>query len=187
MTGRNASLVCALLLTALSARSSAMDFPELSGFLGDYMGMHQSTEIEGIFVVSNNDKKIVDYSRFLIDPITVQLSRNAVAYRMDENELKSIAKNFRGNIIAALETSNSIVNEPGPGVCRVRVAITDILKTGKKGAVGIIEAEFIDSTTEERIVAAVTSDKGMKLNEWTDLLRDRLTYLHSQTRVFQFE
>ncbi len=186
MTRRIAGLMCALLLTAGSAHS-AMGFPELSGFLGETYGWHQSSEIKGIWVVSGTNKRIVDYSRFLVDPITVQLSRNAVAYQMDDNELRSIAKVFRANIIDALKASGPIVNEPGPDVCRVRVAITDILKPGKENAVGVIEAEFADSTTGERIVATVTSDKGMKLNKWADMLKDRLAYLTSETRVLRVE
>ena len=81
-----------------------------------------------------------------------------------------------------------MVKNPGPGVLQVRVAITDILKGGKIGsATGIVEAEFIDTQTNERVAAALTLNEGMVLDEWARLLRNRLKYLHSETKIYQFE
>jgi len=110
--------------------------------------------------------------------VTIQLTPEAKAYNMNKGDLAKVAKDFRDNIKSALQTQYTIVESPGSGVLQVRVAITDIFKKSDKGhSKGIVEAEFIDTQTKERIAAVLTSAEGMYFDEWAGLLRDRLEYL----------
>ena len=188
MTKGKVSIISALLLFVISGCSSTTNWPQFSGFLDDYTGMHRSSEIEGVFLIKHGTKNVNDYSKFLVGPVNIRLTPDAKAYSMSKTELEKIARSFRNDIIRALKTNHTVVNKPGKGVLLVHVAITDILKSGSSGsAKGIVEAAFIDTSTKERIAAVLTSDKGMYFDEWAGILRDRLHYLNSATKVYKFE
>jgi hypothetical protein len=177
-----------VLLAGFVGCTSISNWPEFSGFLDDYRGMYRSSEIEGLFVIKDGDKNVNDYEKFIVDAVTVQFTPNAIAYNMNENELERTVESFRRDIIAALEEKYTVVENPGAGVLRVSVAVTDILKNkGSSSSVGIIEAKFIDTQTRKRVAAVLTSDEGMILKEWAALLKDRLSYLDSETKVYQFK
>lgn len=185
--GKN-NILCIFMLTTLIGCASTSNWPEFSGFLGDYQGMYRSSEIEGIFIIKHKAKNVDTYKKFLVDPVTIQLTPDAEAYDMERKDLERIARSFRSDIKRALQKNYTVVESPGAGVLRVRVAITDILKDkGDDSSVGIIEADFIDTQTKERVAAVLTSAKGMVLSEWAGLLKSRLEFLDSETRVYKFE
>jgi hypothetical protein len=175
-----------ILLVQLVGCSSTVDWPQLTGFLDSYAGMYRSSEVEGIFVIKHKAISVNDYSKFLVDPVTIQLTPDAKAYTMERKDLERIASVFRSDIKRALQKNYSVVENPGAGVLRVRVAVTDILERSSSGSSkGLVEAEFIDTQSKERIAAVVTSTEGMLLDEWASLLKGRLDYLNSDLKIYQ--
>jgi len=185
--GRN-NILYVMLLALFVGCTTTSNWPELTGFLDSYTGMYRSNDVEGIFVIKHKAKNVNDYSKFLIDPVTIQLAPDAKAYEMERKDLERIASGFRSDIKRALQKNYTVVENPGAGVLQVRVAITDILKRSSSGSSkGLVEAEFIDTQSKERIAAVVTSAKGMFLDKWASLLKGRLDYLNSETKVYQVE
>jgi len=175
-----------VLFITLAGCQTTSQWPQLTGFLDSYAGMYRSSEIEGVFVIKHKEKNVNDYTKFLVDPVTIQLTPDAKAYTMERKDLERIARSFRSDIKRALAKNYTVVESPGPGVLQLRVAITDILKQSSSGSSkGIVEVEFIDTRTKERIAAVVTSSKGMFLDEWASTLKGRLDYLNSETKIYQ--
>ena len=80
---------------------------------------------------------------------------------------------FHDAIVKAITDSGArLFTRPGPGVARIRVALTDLKETGALNVlpqasllgVGVggaaMEAEFVDSVTGKQIAAVVESQKG---------------------------
>jgi len=136
------------------------------------------------------------YNRVMFDHVVFYLKEDSKYKGIQPEEMKELADMFHVAAVKALEGAYPIVAEPGADVLRVRVAITDIepsnpaasglttvLPIGlavsiiKKGATGKhmgvggagMEAEFLDSLTNERLAAAIDTKWGSKLSGMTKL------------------
>ena len=128
----------------------------------------------------------MDYSKFIVAPVTIYLAADAKAYNEDPVKLKSIADAFHSQIVSALQEQGTVVDKPGDGVLLITVAITDVynIKSSVKAAKGLLEAEFVDTKTRERIVALMTSQKGIVFAKFADLLKNKFKELTKTTQVY---
>jgi hypothetical protein len=144
-----------------------------SGFLKDYSQLKPSREHEGVQSYQNPSKSLQDYDKFLIDPVIVHFAPNAQGSGVDPIKLKKLTDYFLYEAVRALVKRYRVVSEPGPGVLRLRMAITDVQTTQpmfnihpatKLLGLGIggasMEAEALDSKTGERILAVVDKRSG---------------------------
>lgn len=149
-----------------------------SGFLGDYSEFKKDPELEDSMQWRSLNKSLKDYDKFIIDPIIIHFAPDAEGTAINPDEVKELTDHFRNQAIEALNESPhyQVVDTPGPGVLRMRVAITGIEKTtplmnihpGMKlmgGGLGgaAMEAEGIDSVTGERVIAVVDARSGGRL------------------------
>ena len=188
-----------------------------SGFLDGY-DLLQPAPSGG--VAMSYRKQGVDFSKYnqiMLDPILVWYSAGADYKGISPDDLKAMTDYFRQAIIKAVGDAYPVVEKPGPGVLRVRIAITDlqptkpalntitsltpaglVLGTGA-GAAGYvppgvgeagIEAEFLDSATNQQVAIFVDRKVGKKydivqgtttwgqiqgaFDEWAKLFRQRL-------------
>jgi len=163
-------------------------WPNISGFLNDYKGMYRSEEIEGMFVIKHPKKRISDYSKFLIEPTMVYLAPTIEIDGVNEEVLRKVALNLHDELTTAFANRRAVVKRAGTGVLRIRVAITDVLGIIKEDIEGgVIEIEFIDSRTGERIAAILQAREGLILTEWAALLVDQFAELKEEKRVYTFE
>jgi hypothetical protein len=158
-----------------------------SGFLGDYSQLTRGGEGEAQLRYINPDVDWKKYRSVLIDtPVVYVDSETTNLIKADQ---KRLTDKLHDALEAALETNFEIVEEPGPGVLRVRTAITEAqgskillnaatglvpqlrlatmigsMATGTAVLVGkcSIEAEILDSTTGSRLAAAVDQRAGRK-------------------------
>ena len=72
---------------------------------------------------------LAQYRRFLIEPIQVRLADDAAYKTVDPTELKALADYLQQTLARALAPTYQVVIKPGPGVLRMRVAITDLVPT----------------------------------------------------------
>jgi len=192
----------ALLLYGLSAGSArADDKPEFSGFLGDYSQLQSRPDSQLIYNYAYENLKLFSasakYDKFLIDAVTVFPSKDADFKGINANDLALLEKYFRDALVKALTENNGyqVVEEPSPGVVRIRAAFTDLvpvnpvmnttttilpqarllsgaisLTTGSNLFVGQIgmEAEFLDAQTNERLAAWASKQAGKKYVPFTD-------------------
>ena len=100
-----------------------------SGFLSDYSQLKPSKVVEGAMDYRNPKRKLVNYKKFMLEPYKVYFAANADGISIDPAELKNLVDYFRDETVKALSKRYQVVNKPGPGVARIRVAITSITKT----------------------------------------------------------
>ena len=174
----------ALLGCATTRQSSGV---ERSGFLGDYSELRPGQEDEAQLVYFNPAARWLEYDAILIDSVT--LWRDARTEDVPAEEAQRLTDYLYAALHKELSRDYRIVDKPGPGVLRLRAAVTEakgskvVMNTVTSvvpqlrllatlggmatstailvGKVGV-EAELTDSLTGERLAAAVDERQGTK-------------------------
>lgn len=165
-----------------------------SGFLGDYSQLAPSPRVQGAMVYRHPQKPLASYQKFFLDPVVVHFSPDAEGTALDPAQLFELTSYFRTELSLGLSARGKLAPSPGPGVLRVRIALTDVKTTTpimnihpatKLSGLGLggasMEAELVDSITGERIMAAVDSRPGSRLG-----LTQGLTKLGHAKEVIRF-
>jgi len=135
---RRASAVLALLLAlppgcGLRASSGPAGVtaapPPSSGFLDDYSLLREGGTDELRWVYRNPDVDWPRYHQVLLDPVTLWRSGRGSLGPVPEEDLLRLVADFENALRARLSDSYRIVTQPGPGVMRIRLAITDAKAT----------------------------------------------------------
>lgn len=170
-----ASLVAVVVLVGCASKP-----PPRSGFLANYPDLKPDRYgNEQLLWWERPDFDWKRYQKLMIDPVVVYYHPKAKNKEIRPDDLKLLTDEFRDVVIAELGESFPVVNTPGPGVLRVRAAITEIIPASPTLNVittalafvpldmggASIEAEFIDATTNQRMAAMVE----LKLGTPTDL------------------
>ncbi len=195
MRGRFASIGAALLLSACGA---GRDFRP-SGFLGDEELAFELSD-QGNLVYLPSETDLSRYDRILLDDVEVWLDEETRHRGVSWVELRRFAELFEASVRRALEDGYPIVDEPGPGTLRIRIALTEVrprvdgystrenlgygdpltvdrvsLHGTRLGMERVsVEIEFRDSVTNARLAAALaqrTSDAGDDETSWEAIAR----------------
>lgn len=178
IAGSAALALCAGMAVAAGAAQ------EPSGFLGDYSELKPREGDGSMLVYRKAEGALAAYDAFIVDPVLVWFHPEAKGRGVDPDDLKALADTFRTEVVEELEGHGyTVTSEPGPGVLRVRVAITDVDPAGpvanvaaKAGGVALgvpllpsldigsaaIEAEMLDSTSGERLAAVMDAKRGRR-------------------------
>ncbi len=148
---------------------------QTTGFLSDYSRLE--AESETVLLYLNPRKPLGNYSKFIIDPIAVHFHSIDEGTDISSEELAELRQYMYKAVYNALLNRYSVVRQPGPGVARLRLAITDLDKsspvlnaipTTKLTGVGLggasMEGELLDSVTGEQIGAVIQSQEGERLS-----------------------
>lgn len=182
---RNARIaVAALVVSAalVAAAGAAQGTP--SGFLEDYSELKPREGDGSMLVYRKAEGALAGYDAFIIDPVLVYFPPVAKGHGVAPDQLKDLADTFRAEVVEELEEHGyRVTDQPGPGVLRVRAAITDVDPAGpaanvaaKAGGVALgvplipsldigsaaIEAEMLDSVTGERLAAVMDAKRGRR-------------------------
>jgi len=183
-----------------------------SGFLGDYSQFKPGKEgVAQVYIKKGVDFK--KYKKLMPDHVVFYLKEDAQYKGIQADEMKELADEFHKAFIKAFGDAYPVTDTPGPDVLRIRVAITDIepnkpglsaistvtpvglaVSTIKKGVTGkhtgvgstSMEAELLDSLTNERLAAAVDSRTGGKLegmSKWGSA-KEAFEFWSKRLRVF---
>ncbi len=197
-------LLCLFLLIGFSACTKQTK----TGFLDDYSQLSPSPHAQGAYSYFNPNpsNSLGQYSKFIIEPIYAFLTPEE-RQEIGDTELGELIEYFHTQIVLAIGDEYAIVQRPGPGVARVRIAITDIINAkpvlnihpamilsgvGLGGA--CMEGEVLDSETGERVAAVIDCQKGRRglaglkkyeqskhvLKEWAERFRARLDEAHGK-------
>jgi len=158
-----------------------------SGFLEDYSQLQPGGEGHAQLVYINPNVDWKKYNAVLIDPVTVWLSSEAS--ELSQADQKMLTDKLHDALVEALGKNYQIAEEPGPGVLRVRTAITEAqgAKLAMNAVTGIVpqlrlltmiggmatdtatfvgkcsaEGEVVDSVTGTRLLAGVDQRAGTK-------------------------
>lgn len=181
-----AAIVCLLGACAtMQARST-----NTTGFLGDYSQLKEGGEGKALLVYIDPNANIKSYSRILMDPVKLYASSENSMENVSLDDRKKLLNYTDAAIREKLAKNYVFVREPGPGVMRLRIAITEAdssyvvldtvstilpvglalagLQTAATGSCSFVgsagvEAELQDSQTGKRLAAAVDRQVGGKV------------------------
>ena len=181
-----------------------------TGFLSDYSKLKPYSDVTYRNIPSQ--ATIRRYSKFIIDPVVVHFHTGSKAIeerskgKITEQDVTDLKNYMHDAIVKAISDRYPVAYRPGPGVARVRIAITDLKKanvlmnihpgskllgSGLGGA--SLEAEWLDSQSGEQIAALLESQLGDRLSldglsewgdakaimdDWAKRFRDRLDEAH---------
>jgi hypothetical protein len=126
---RRAHLLTAtlLLLLALSACATrrARQPADMSGFLDDYSLLREGGKGEVALVYRNPDADWRAYDKVLLEPVTLWRSGRQSLDPLPEADLLRLIADLENAVRRRLGEQFTMVQEPGPGVMRIRFAITE--------------------------------------------------------------
>ncbi len=146
-----------------------------TGFLSDYSRLETVSDTMLQYVVPTNEFR--SYRKFIIDPVDVHFHGNAKGTDAKSKEIAELRQYMHAAFQNALLDHYNVVRRPGPGVARIRIALTDLEKSSpalnvipqtKLMGVGLggasMEGEVLDSVTGKQLAAVVQVQKGKKLS-----------------------
>ena len=181
--------MAALVLLSSCTSTSQMRKVKASGFLSDYSKMTKGWDGRAQLVYINPNVNWMAYNRVMIDPITVYAIPGNPLDKLPREQLIALANYLDSALRDELGKSYTIVDEPGSGVMRLRVALTEAgagrpvlgvvssltppglalaalkkVATGQATATGSarIEMELVDPQDGSRLAAAVDAQAGNK-------------------------
>jgi len=155
---RITTLVAAALL-ALSASATAATFGDYQsvGFLSDYGKLRQQPGSDA-YGWSEPATQIGAYDKVIVDRIKIYLKQDAERGEIDPTSMKALADYFHDAIIKQLRRHYQVVREPGPGVLRLRVAVTDLVPNKPEASVMTLAIPF--GGVAEAGIGALGGDAG---------------------------
>ena len=149
---------------------------EYAGFLKDYSKLAPNPELDGdvkTFAQAGAQNSLRNYIAVVVDPVEVYLASDADDRKLPEKTRAAAANYFRAALTQAVFDAFPVVDQPGPLVLRLRVALIGVADGGSIAAadratqqedviesaaditkVGV-EMELVDSATGEQIAAMV--------------------------------
>jgi hypothetical protein len=122
---RLAIVLTILALAGCASRAAAPRPLRISGFLDDYALLRESAPGDVRHVYRNPDADWAGYSKVLLEPVTIWRSGRKSLEPVPKEDLLRLVEDFQGAVRARLARDFRVVDEPGPGVLRIRLAITD--------------------------------------------------------------
>ena len=177
-TGFRWMAVSSILVLGLLVGCSGRPKVGHSGFLGDYSQFKPHPDVKGAMLYEHPSRSLKQYNKFIIDPVVVHFAPDAKETAIDPDELKELTDYFEEQLVKGLSESGhyQVVSAPGPGVLRLRIAITGIEKTTpianihpamKMSGMGLggaaMEAEAVDSVSGDRVAAVVDAQSGGRM------------------------
>jgi hypothetical protein len=187
---RISGALCAVALIAGCAGTQRARDVQTSGFLGsDYSLLRAGEEDEALEVYRNPNVDWAAYDKIKLDPVTIWAGEESAFEDFSAADQQTLADAFYTAIHQELAQDYEMVDELGPGVLRIQVALTEAqasnptmdtissivpqallissakgLATGKPGFVGeaSAEAKVTDGATGELLAAAVDRRVGGK-------------------------
>ncbi|MHC5001769.1 MAG: DUF3313 family protein [Planctomycetota bacterium] len=190
---RNA-LLAASIFAAASIGGCASNEPAppvRTNFLSTYKNLEQVSDTTWRYL---NTAEIAKYNRFFVPEARVFPAEGARAVQTTWGDLNMAREYLQQTVINHLsEGGYEVVQNPGPGVAEVRLALTEAFDAGNR--VGLnIEAELLDSLSTIQMGALLESQMGQNLTLtrfWTEhdakaimdssqRFRDRLDEIHGR-------
>jgi len=114
-----------VLLSAGCTHRRASPPTEMSGFLDDYTLLRDGGPNELWRVYRNPKVDWHAYRAVLLEPVTLWRSGRKSLDPVPQEDLLRLVTDFQGAVRTALGEGFPFVEQPGPGVMRIRLAITD--------------------------------------------------------------
>jgi hypothetical protein len=179
----------AMLLAGCSTTTLQTRSTQMSGFLSDYSMLKKGDDEQALLRYVNPAVDFKSYDKLLIEPIQVFAAPQSKLAKTEKKDVEALVNYLHATVLDQLRRDYTLVQENGPGVMRLRIALTeakgsklvlDTLSSAipvgmaisaiKQIAVGTptsvgsarVEMEMVDSLTGTRLAAAVDERAGRK-------------------------
>jgi len=112
------------------------------GFLSDYSKIPHTKNADGDYVYVDEQVEFNTYNKLLVDRIKIWFKEDSKYKGIDPDELKVLTDYFYDAINKAVGDAYPLVKEPGPGVLRMRIAITDLEPNQPMASVATLAVPF---------------------------------------------
>ncbi len=168
--------------------------PPKSGFLGDYSNFEKIRDDAPVwdFTDPTGEKrdsrrvelwrdvsgltKLGQYERIIVEPAVLRLQKDSRGVHIDPAMLNELAQYAHDSLVTALQDRYPVADQPGQGVLRFRVAITDVYPSdvfvqdqshtakvaNSSAGGGTIEGEAVDSVSGDRVFGIIGKIKGSR-------------------------
>ena len=193
--------IAAILTAAIGlagCAASGMKNVEKSGFLKDYGQLQPGGDDRAALTYFKPGVDFKPYTKLMFERVVVFLNPTSESREIDPTILKELTDFYQNALLEAVRDGYEVVDQPGPDVLWVRVAITDMVPSNPTAntlssiiPVGMVvagatkaasdanlgtgeaatEMEVLDSMTKERLAAAVDRRQGGKSafrGKWVD-------------------
>lgn len=150
------SIQRALLATGVLVLSLQTTFATASDFIENMPQLAQDPDRPGAMIWEKPGFNRADYTRVMIEPITIYISPDSKEKGLNADELKVLADGFVEAVTNTLEPEIPVVNQPGPGVMYIRAALVDVKMANKKrGLLGYTPVGLVVTTAANAAGARV--------------------------------
>ena len=123
-TGFRFSCMLSAAFLSVVAAAGCASAPSTTGFLSDYSRLEPDGSKRLAFV----DSGLGQYSKFIIERVVVRFHDPAKEEKEDSETVAELRTYMEDAISKAISDRYAMVSQPGPGVARLRVALTDLDK-----------------------------------------------------------
>jgi len=202
MSKRTLSIAAILGLALLAA--GCAQTPQQTGFLSTYANLQSVSSTRLNYIGPD----VGNYSKFILDPVQTTFYDNEGTQDIAPEDIDHLKQYMYEAIVKAMSDKYTLVSDPGPGVARIRIAITNlkastpalnIIPQTKMTGLGLgqasVEAELVDSQTGQQLAAVIDSETGSRfsfsglskwgdveavMNDWAARWVSRLDEIHAQ-------
>ncbi len=183
---------------------------QFSGVLGDYSALKKVPGAQADFLYRKPGANLANYDSIMFDPVAIYYHPLSQLQATDPRDIARLAVIFQNALTDTIRDTYPVALRPGPKTLRVRGAIANLkmsnpipglasaalMKFTLSTRAAQIEAEFLDSVTNERLAAIVvvkTEDRTIQpraLTHWSQVegafrlwarqFRARLDFLHGK-------
>lgn len=182
-------LVMAIFISSSTIYAAESKEMKRTGFLSTYDGLKPADDSMMEWLFLNENAKFSSYDKIILDYVVFFVKEDAEYKGLQIDEMQQLAEAFHKSVIEALSDKYQFVSKPGPGVMRVRLALTNVepikpgrsfltsvvpvgmainlVKVGVTGeSIGVgrtsMEGEIFDSMSGMRLCAAIDREVGGK-------------------------
>ncbi len=132
---------------------------EFSGFLQNYSGLRPAPDDSGAWTYRRPGVDFRPYTKVMVDPLVIWPSTQSNYRGLDPRTAWQLAVAFEERMRLALAGGYTLVKQPGPGVLRIRAALTDVVLQRP----GVESPGPIISTTNDFLLQATEKVSGMNM------------------------
>ncbi len=120
-----ASLLLIIALSACAASRQPRGVPDESGFLGNYSELRPGKGDEAALVFVRPDVDWKSYNAVIFESVTLWPGKDGGLSKLSPEDQQMLADGLFKSVHDALAKVTTITTTPGPGVIRLRVALTE--------------------------------------------------------------
>lgn len=144
--------------------------------------------VDGVLRHSPSGKMARDYPKGLIGSVTFFFAEKSKSKDIDADEMKQISDAMKQALVTVAGKNWQIVQQPGPDVVQINVAITDIeLKNKKRGLLGYTPIGLVTTTARNLAGKRLTLGNAQLQGEIIDSISGDVISIFALEKIGEFD